>query len=169
MNKMKIEYLADNKWAIPIIAKLVFENMKLFRDDDLLETMVAKYEKLAHKGTIPFTLVAFEEKYHVLGTASVVIDNMPNEPNSPPWLAAVYVDNKYRKKGIGSALVKKVLEETGRLGVETIYLFTNKGFRPVFYKKLGWKIIKNITYKGVNKVVMIFNFKANMKIDYESV
>jgi predicted N-acetyltransferase YhbS len=155
---MEIKYLADNKWAIPTLARGVYKNLKLFRDDDQLETMIAKYKKLANKEIVPFTLVAFEKRRQVLGTVSVVVDNMPVMLGSPPWLAALYVDTAHRKKGIGSALVKKAMEEMRKLSVKKICLFTTDGFRVALYKKLGWKVVKQINYKGVEKIVMAFEY-----------
>jgi GNAT superfamily N-acetyltransferase len=107
---MKIEYLADNKWSIPIVAKTVYDNMVLFRDNEYIETMVTKYNKLANnKESIPFTLIAFEEQGQILGTVSIVNEDVPVEFAKASWLAALYVDNAYRRKGIATMLVKKTI------------------------------------------------------------
>lgn len=155
---MKIEYLADNQWAIPIVAKHVYDNMILNRDDEHFETMIAKYKRLANKGSLPFVLIAFEEIGNVTGTVSVLVnDNMPVKPNAPPWIAALYVDQAYRKQGIATRLISTAIEEIKKLGIKKdIYLFTSDGFRINFYEKYGFKKTKNLIYKGINKVEMLY-------------
>jgi N-acetylglutamate synthase-like GNAT family acetyltransferase len=41
-----------------------------------------------------------------------------------PWLASVLVAPAYRRRGVGSALAERVVEEARALAVETLYLYT---------------------------------------------
>ena len=52
------------------------------------------------------------------------------------------VKEAYRGKGIGSALVQAALDEAGILGIRRVFTLT---YRPVFFEKLGFKIVDKST------------------------
>ncbi|MCD6539244.1 MAG: N-acetyltransferase [Candidatus Omnitrophica bacterium] len=53
-------------------------------------------------------------------------------------IKSLAVKGKYQGKGIGSALVKKALEEAKSLGLKKVFVLT---YAPEFFKKLGFKEI----------------------------
>ena len=69
-----------------------------------------------------------------------------------PWLASVYVTPEHRSRGIGTALVQRVIEEAVGLSVETLYLFTPD--REGFYASLGWSVVERTEYRGQKVVIM---------------
>ena len=71
-----------------------------------------------------------------------------------PWLASLYVIPIYRSRGVGSALVHRVIKEAEALGVETLYSFTPD--REGFYIRLGWSTVERIEYRGYGVAIMVF-------------
>ena len=71
----------------------------------------------------------------MVGSASLIAQDMDTRPELSPWLASVYVAAEHRRQGIGSALVRRVAQEAAALGVETLYLFTPD--QEHFYARLG--------------------------------
>src|SRR3990167_3709524 len=61
---------------------------------------------------VPVAFVALDEDDGIVGTASLIFDDLEGDPRNP-WLASVYVPPEQRKKGIASALVRAV-EDTAR-------------------------------------------------------
>ena len=49
------------------------------------------------------------------------------------------VDEKERRKGIGSLLIQKLIELAKSKRLETVQLVAREGFLAEFYKKLGFK------------------------------
>jgi N-acetylglutamate synthase-like GNAT family acetyltransferase len=73
-------------------------------------------------------------------------------------LASVYVDERYRRQGIGSALVRHAAHKAAELGVETLYLFTPD--RESFYARLGWTILERTPFGGKMQVVMALDLAS---------
>ena len=53
----------------------------------------------------------------------------------------LWVDEKYRKTGIGSKLLKATEEEAIRRGCHSVHVDTMSWQAPEFYKKHGYRII----------------------------
>jgi predicted N-acetyltransferase YhbS len=88
-----------------------------------------------------FTLVAHTgEKF--IGTVSVIKSDMAERPNLTPWVAAVWVDETYRKHGMGSALVYAAEQHAREIGEDVLYLCCAPELRP-FYSGLGWTEIES--------------------------
>ena len=56
-------------------------------------------------------------------------------------LDILWVDEKYRKTGIGSKLLKAAEEEAVRRGCHSVHVDTMSWQAPEFYKKHGYRII----------------------------
>lgn len=52
-------------------------------------------------------------------------------------IKSLVVKRGFRRKGVGTSLVKKALEEAKRLGAERVFALT---FLPLFFKKQGFSI-----------------------------
>lgn len=106
---------------------------------------------------IPLSLIALADGVPA-GTVNLIAHDNSKLPELTPWLAALVVVRKYRGKGIGSALVKRLLAEASRLGVTTLYLGTDT---PDFYARLG--AIHHETVEGL--FIMRFEIPAVRRVD----
>lgn len=88
-----------------------------------------------------FTLVAHAGPEFV-GTVSVISSDMVERPNLTPWLADVWVDRKYRKHRMGSALVNAAEQLATARGEDVLYLCCVPELRT-FYGGLGWTEIES--------------------------
>jgi hypothetical protein len=69
-----------------------------------------------------------------------------------PWLAVIYTARGHRQQGFGTLLCKKIEEIAKGMELKEIYLYTHTA--ESMYKKLGWKEMERIQYKGNETVVM---------------
>ena len=69
-----------------------------------------------------------------------------------PWLSSVYVDSTYRRQGIGSQLVKRIVREAAKINTQILYLFTPD--RQRFYAGMGWQFLYREKYRGQRVVLM---------------
>ena len=148
---MHIDYLADHRDLIPTLAPWHHRQWAYLNPGKTLEQRIAKLRGHCGRKTIPVTFVALEDTT-LLGSASLVEDDMDTYPDLSPWLASVYVAPEHRRQGIGSALVRRVVEEAAALGSKTLFLFTPD--RESLYARLGWKVRSREQYRGVDVVVM---------------
>ena len=89
---------------------------------------------------IPFALVAHDgEKF--LGTSSVIASDLEERPQLSPWIAAVWVEEDARRRGIGAALVNRAAQDCFALGVSRAYLCARPRMTG-FYEALGWTVVE---------------------------
>ena len=72
-----------------------------------------------------------------------------------PWLASVYVHEKYRRQGIASQLIQRCIESAQEINVDKLYLFTPDEYH--FYHKRGWRLMESTLYHGENVDIMEFD------------
>lgn len=90
-----------------------------------------------------------------VGIASVVPHDLPTCPELGPWLANVLVLPPWRRRGMGRALVRHVMDYSRAL-VPTLYLYT---FDQVdLYQHLGWEVVRRDQYAG--RAITIMRYPA---------
>ena len=62
-------------------------------------------------------------------------------PDIYPWLANVYIDEKYRSAGYGRILLSSVRKSAEEAGLKELFLFTA---HCGLYEKFGWEFIEEI-------------------------
>jgi GNAT superfamily N-acetyltransferase len=117
------------------------------------ETLVSEFEERTTRHRIPETFVAVKDD-EPLGMASIVKHDLTTRKELSPWLAAVYVSPESRNRGIGSRLVRTVMQEAETLGLERLYLLTPNKVR--FYSRLGWRVLEHTEYRGENVAIMLY-------------
>ena len=122
------------------------------------EMLVAKFQQRTTPHIIPESFVAVAGD-RPIGMASLVADDMTTRPDLSPWLAAVYVVPEFRNRGVGSSLVRAVMEEAAALGLKRLYLFTPD--QMAFYRRLGWRTLERTNYRGEDVVIMVYERLIN--------
>jgi N-acetylglutamate synthase-like GNAT family acetyltransferase len=153
---MNILNLADRPQYIPILAKWHHHEWSYLNPNDSVQQRMERMQCYLSKDLIPSTFVAIEGET-ILGSAAIVENDMDTHRHLSPWLAAVYVAPEHRGKGIGSLLVKHVVESARRAKLHALYLFTPS--KEPYYSSMGWTTIKKQDYKGV--VVTIMQIELN--------
>jgi len=66
--------------------------------------------------------------------------------------------DSYRKRGIGTALVRHVINVARDAGFADLYLFTPS--QENFYQTLGWATISKALYRGEHVTVMRYRLQG---------
>ncbi len=148
---MRIEYLGDNAALITTLAQWHYEEWRYLNPNTPIERYIARLQSHLGRKRIPTTFVALSGGI-LMGSSSLVAYDMDIRMDLSPWLASLYVTPLYRRRGVGSALVHRVIKEADALGVETLYLFTPD--REGFYIRLGWSTVERVEYRGYEVVIM---------------
>jgi predicted N-acetyltransferase YhbS len=136
---MRIEYLSDNISYAEIVAEWLYnEFFKGIRHGISYEKVLSSV-KDCHKTELPVRLIAIEGNKCV-GTVSIVQNDLKFRDYTP-WLAALYVDNPFRRNGIGEQLIEGVKNTVKELGHNEVYLRTVH--TSDYYRKLGWQFIES--------------------------
>ncbi len=141
---LTISYLADVPQYLDQIASWSFTEWGHYFPDETLLDFVGDYQSYLAKDQIPLAVVAHRD-HQALGAACLFNnDSLPGFDHLTPWLAAVYVASEVRRQGIGEALVKRIVNETRRLGHVKLYLWTATETR--WYQKQGWRMTATTTF-----------------------
>ncbi len=147
--------LGERPDTVPTLAEWLFEQWGYFHDHDSIDRRIRELNERLRTDDVPVAFVALESDAPgaaPIGTASLTPDDLETRPDLTPWLASVFVLAEYRRAGVGAALVEAVVAHARKLGVETLYLFTED--RADFYERLGWSQMASEVYRGHPVIVM---------------
>ena len=150
---IQIDFLANHRNAVLVLAKWFYHEWRDLIPEDTLEEYTEKLRAHAQREGVPIGFVAVDGD-EVLGSASLVTYDMDGREDLSPWLACLYVATKFRHRGVGSALVKRVVQAAHAQGVERIYLYTTGQKREDFYARLGWSVYERVMHLGEERVIM---------------
>lgn len=147
---MQIINLVDAPEHLKLLAAWHHNEWGDLNPGQTLEQREQKMQSYLGDQFIPSTYLAIDR--HLLGSAAIVENDMDNRKHLSPWLASVYVDQSYRRRGIGSQLVQHVVDIARLQGIRNMYLFTPE--QEVFYQRLGWCVLEKTLYRGSQVTVM---------------
>ena len=138
---------------MPTLAAWVADEWGAVLPDVTFADLVTRFEAATMPGRIPETFVA-QESGRPIGMASIVAQDMATRPDLSPWLASVYVIPEARRRGVGSALVRRAMDAMPTLRIARLYLFTPD--QVAFYRRLGWEPLERTRYRGEDVQIMVF-------------
>ncbi|MCH8551415.1 MAG: GNAT family N-acetyltransferase [Natronospirillum sp.] len=144
--------LADRIEFVRELAELHHSEWGHFNPSFTLDMRAEAIEKAARREGIPSVFIAVKEG-ELIGSAALIELDMKTRPDLYPWLAAVYVKEKFRHQGIASALIARCETEAAQSGVTQWYLFTESA--ADLYRKLGWQHFEQCDYKGATVDIMV--------------
>ncbi len=150
---MEIGYLADHLEFASTLAQWHYREWRNFFENDSVERRLTLLAARSNRCAIPTIFVAFENG-ELRGSATLAESDMATRRDLTPWMCDVYVAREFRRRGIASALVRRVVLEAKQLKVPEVYLFTTGPEREGLYASLGWSVVGCPDYLGVERVLM---------------
>ena len=148
---MKIEYLADHPEFIPELAALHFAEWSYLNPGESLEGKAEYLRDNCGRNGVPTFVIAIEGT-RLIGSASLIAQDMDDRPDLTPWLADVFVKPEYRGQGVATSLIQRIEAEAKYAGIRKLYLYTPDA--ADLYRRLGWNTVETCMYKGVDVVIM---------------
>ena len=72
-----------------------------------------------------------------------------------PWLANVFIKEKYRHQGYGRFLIETIPNYMNKLNIKTLYLHTR---HQNLYEKFGWKLLKPLKLPdGIKRSIYVLH------------
>jgi len=155
----QIGYLADRMDFLPALAQWHHREWAHLQPGESLEARLARLRGNCQRGQIPTAMIAYDGDI-LFGSAMLVAHDMDTRMELSPWLAGVFVVPVYRKRGIGAALVGRVVAEARTIGVRRLYLYT-PGVAD-FYARLGWSLLERTVYRNTGVSIMSYALDAGL-------
>jgi len=124
---------------------LTFEEVKCFMEHSLQEDR------------LPQTYGIFVEN-KIAGIYQFAYEDLSIRPDIYPWLANVYIEEKYRGRGLGRKMIETVKKNAkDKLSFSEIYLYTkHKGL----YEKFGWEYVSEFdTYRKEPRIQGLYKLE----------
>jgi predicted N-acetyltransferase YhbS len=136
---VRIEFLADHPEHAATLARWHYDEWqpKLIPEWTYQEAL-RELESHRARAAIPTTFVALEGD-ELIGSASLVVEDLPEWKQLTPWMASVFVAPAWRGRGVGRELVRFAESLAGQLGVPELYLLT--AGQAEYYRRLGWSVL----------------------------
>jgi uncharacterized protein (DUF952 family)/GNAT superfamily N-acetyltransferase len=146
--------IADAKQHWQHAAELSVNEWKEIFTEDSVQTYLDLYGKAGtYAGRLVETYVALNADDELVGMATLVDDDeLPNAPESGPWLAAVLTLPTYRGRGVASAVVQRIVRQAHELGIPALYLYTSD--QQQWYANKGWIPLRETELNGIAHTVM---------------
>jgi GNAT superfamily N-acetyltransferase len=143
--------LADHAAHLPLLAAWNLQSWGAATGRSY-DGYVARLTAYLSRGPLPMALIALWDG-RPAGTACVNLDDMSTRPGLSPWLANLYVDPAFRRRGIGGALVRAAEDAARAAGHARLHLYTPNQER--LYAALGWRVVERDVYDGEDVAVML--------------
>lgn len=127
------------------------------RDNYSFEEVKCFMKHSMQKDRLPQTYGLFLDN-KIIGIFQFAYEDLSIRPDIYPWLANVYIDEKYRKKGLGRILLENV-ERMAKENIdfEDIFLYTK---HIGLYEKFGWTFVSNIdTFSKTPRIQRLYKLK----------
>ena len=98
-------------------------------------------EGMCEMGRVPSAFVAHQSGIYVGSTLLIECD-LAARSNYAPWIAALWVEPIFRKRGVASRLIDTALGEAGRLGYRLCYLNATHA-NSAYYEARGFQRIES--------------------------
>jgi GNAT superfamily N-acetyltransferase len=110
-----------------------------------------EFQSEPRDGRLPQTLLALEED-RLVGSVSIVFDDLPGWENLNPWVASFFVIEEARGCGIGGQLLAAAEDLLRTQGVPQAFLFTETAQR--FFEKHVWRALEPADANGHPVLIM---------------
>ncbi len=152
---MVIGDVGDYLDCLPILARWHYDEWGPLTGAGSFEAYLALLTQSAASRTVPSILIA-QADGQLLGSANLVAADLPLLPAMTPWLAQLFVEPSRRRRGVGAALVRAVVQRALQLGYGRLYLYTS-GTIPQYYSRLGWCFVERVEYLERERTVMEYD------------
>ena len=154
---LKIYPLSEKNAMYPILAYWSYKNWYLTRNVPFRHVLT-EYKRRGESDQLPCSFIAFWNELPV-GMISIKETDMIKRQELSPWLSALYVTHEYRKRGVGTELIRAVLHSCSSRGFKRVYLFIDSRYIQElenFYGTRGWIFLDEETDSDGNMTKILF-------------
>ena len=134
---MKVVRLATRADLLPVVSRWVVEAFA--EPGTASDARVDALREMFSEKPYPFSLVAIDDDGVPMGCVHGVESELDDRPELEPFVAALYVEPRFRGRGVGGELLAAAERECGAAGFGEVYLCAWN--EPGWYVRRGWRVI----------------------------
>ena len=96
----------------------------------------------------------------LIGTASLICNEISSLPRYKHWLASVFVAPEHRRQGWGTKIVRTAVQIAPRYGIDKLFLYTHNHID--FYQQLGWQYVETVQYRNRDAMILGYSLQARL-------
>ncbi|CAM3685463.1 GNAT family N-acetyltransferase [Parendozoicomonas haliclonae] len=150
---MEIRNLNACPEALPALAEWHYDEWAHLYPKETLASFTNDLARGLSEETLPTTLVVYEQG-EIIGSASLIEDDMDSHPELSPWLANVFIREDHRGRGLGQLIAKAIMDFAKAKNIDEMFLFTPD--QQTFYERLGWTLRNRESYHGEDVSLMSY-------------
>ena len=146
-NPLQIELLADHLEAIPILKEWFEREWAPYYGPDGPGNAHKDLHDSCSRDKLPIALVSISDN-EICGTAALKAESVSTHKHLTPWLAALFVAQKFRRRGVGEQLIAAIENKASQLGFKSIYVGTGvgSGTPESSLRNRGWEFVEKGPY-----------------------
>ena len=121
--RLTLDYLANHREFIPQLAAWSYAEWRPVCDHFglTLDDVVAGHARRTNTDTLPVGIVVTAEG-KLVGGGALKAEDLPLRADLTPWLGGIFVAPEHRGRGIGTAIIDRLVDEALRLKLPQLYL-----------------------------------------------
>jgi len=152
MDEIKIFNLYDKQEYIEIVSTWIWQEFEHVE----LENIIYRTQHSICNSDIPQMFIALKGNVPI-AVVSLWRTELKSRQDLYPWLATLYVMEKYRGNGVAKKMQQHVLQVAKQLGYQKIYLTTTL---ENYYEKSGWHFLEYAPKENGN-ITKIYYYIVN--------
>lgn len=150
---IKIAFLADHLEVLSILAQWFRAQWPDYFAGKSMDAVKSDFRAEANLQNMPVRLLAFVGE-DLAGTIVLRKCALNSLPEYTPGLGGFFVTENYRRRGVGSELIKAGIKVTREHGYESLFAGTSTAH--TLFESLGWEPIRQ-TMEG-QEIVVIYRY-----------
>ena len=139
---MIIDHLFRHPQHLLAVARLIYEEFwKNVDGGHTVDSLQAHLRTAVDPRRVPLSRIAVDGD-ELLGTINLIDNDDEQRRHLWPWLAAFVVQPGWRGRGVGTQLVRALLDDAAAMRIEAVFLGTDG---PGFYARLGAQVHEQVT------------------------
>lgn len=156
VKSLRIELLADHPEAIPVLREWFVREWPAYYGPGGPGNAEQDLRTSSGRDALPIALVALLEG-EVCGTAALKTHSVTTHAHLTPWLAALLVIPRFRRRGIGERLIGAIESLARERGCRRLYVGTRAGpgTPESALRRRGWELLE--TAPAFSPPVLIYH------------
>jgi GNAT superfamily N-acetyltransferase len=142
---VRVEYLADHPEALPVLQVWFATEWATYYGPGGPGNAEQDLVAYSSRGKLPIGVVAYLED-RLCGIAALKSDSIRTHMHLGPWAAAGLVPPEFRRRGIGTSLIRVLEAMAKERGYSAIYSGTSAA--TGLLERTGWQFMERVKYDG---------------------